>query len=460
MDTRTPLFQRYPYDLLRSIFQEVLEDICPPDSHMLVATTLSSVCRNWRDVALRCPFLWRYITFPMRRIESVSEMAQTLVSRTSMVPVIINVDYAGAYNKKGIPPRGALNHCLLDRFPAIHALKFRFDTAIEEKCMRAYMRRSRILDLTNILDDAIRLPKKPVDQLSILRRNTESESHRYRILIKGGEFVERFTPRSLQLDFPGFSLSHKPKNWSTLQELSLSTQQFTPTISQSIPNVISLKLSHNYSFHSFDFWLGTDAILLPNLQVLDLDHSPRFDGNTRIQCPNLQKLTITLPQPGSWKLFSLNSELAHLTTLILNVNPMVFGEIASFLPQIKVLSATTCDCPNLILEILSNWLEWDLEEPFFPSLQDLSFDMRCIDEEDVILSPSTFNDLIRNRLLPFGHPDRGTNAANAPIQRLIIREDVDADEEWLNSPYIEFFDFEKSENSKERIVTMKWPTDR
>lgn len=460
MDPHTPLIQRYPYDLLRSIFQEVVESAPHLRHRLSVSIGLSSVCRNWWHVAVRCPMLWRYITFYMKKIDSISGMAKVLASRASMTPVTICVDYTGAYNNAGIPPRGALNHCLIHSFSGLHTLKFRFDTSMEQECIDKYYSSGHdgTFDLTDILDDVHHLPKNPIQELYILHRDPKSKSGLALSFTGADEFVSKLTPsRSLHLSIRRLMLPDVPRSWSALQELSVFSQAIEPDILFGVPNLVNLELGHIILYNCFEFPL---VIQLPNLQDLNLDWCPHYRGLTRVLCPNLQKLTITSLYPGSWRLFYLSSELAHLTTLTLNVDVDAFCDIAPFLPQIKVLSATVFNFRYEILEVLSDWWGWCFVDPPFPCLQDLSFHIMQIDGEEGGLSLDTFNKFVRNRLLPLGHPKRPAYAANNPIQRFNVSGDIEAISEWLKSKYIGLFDVEKSESGEPRQVTLKWPAAR
>lgn len=460
MDSNTPLIQRYPYDLLRPIFQDVVEDTPYLHRRMSVSIGLSRVCRSWRHIAVQCPMLWRHITFYMIKMDLISEMAQVLVSRASMVPVTICVDYTGAYNTIGIPPRGALNYCLLDRFPVLHALKFRFDNTMEKECIDKHYnsRHDGIFNLMDIFDNVVHLPQGPIDKLFILHRNTRSESGLTLSFTGVEEFISKLSPsRSLELNIPSFKPSQDSLNWFTLQDLTIFDQELIPSILLAVPNLRSLELAHITGYYDF---VPAQIISLPNLRVLNLNYSSRYRDPARVLCPNLRKLTITSDSTGSWGLFSINPELTHLTTLTLDVDSEAFCDIARLLPQIRVLSTAIYRYRYKILKVLSNWWIWGFKEPPFPGLQELTIEIwENAWKEEYYLSLDTFNDFVCNRLLPFSHPTRGIDAANVPIQRFIIRQDVKADDEWINSPYIELFDFEMSENSKERTVTMKWPID-
>lgn len=458
MDARIPLIQCFPYDLLHSVFQEVMANNQAPSSHIAVATVLSHVCRDWRDVALRCPFLWCYITFHMRKIDRVSEIAGNLASRMSMVPVTICVDYTGAYSITGIPRRGALNHCLLYKFPVLHTLEFRFDSKIEKECIEKHYNSQHdgIFNMMSILDDVVHLPKEPLDSLRILHRNTKSKPGLTLSFTGVEEFISKLKPsRSLQLSIPGSIMYDGAPNWFTLRDLSVLAQELEPSMLLAVPNLINLELSHITGYNGF---LNSQSILLPNLQVLNLNHGPCYRRNPRVRCPNLQKLAITSFYSGTWGLFTLNSELVHLTTLTLDVDTNVFCDIAPTLPQITVLSVSIYNYRYDILRILSkSWLT-DFEELPFPYLQDLSIDIWKISKEDDDeneLSLETFNDFVSNRFLPPGHPGRGTHATNVAIRRFVIYESKNTSGEWLNSTYIQLFDLEKLENREERIVTLK-----
>ncbi|KAJ7903837.1 hypothetical protein B0H13DRAFT_751030 [Mycena leptocephala] len=64
---------------------------CPPLTGILSPTTLTQICRQWREVALATPELWRAIGLSSRRIPSQiqHDIADTWLSRSGFCPLAI-----------------------------------------------------------------------------------------------------------------------------------------------------------------------------------------------------------------------------------------------------------------------------------------------------------------------------------------------------------------------------------
>ncbi|KAJ7604208.1 hypothetical protein FB45DRAFT_1070672 [Roridomyces roridus] len=81
-----------PNEITSEIFIQCLPSYpaCPPLKGPLSPTSLTHVCRQWRDIALATPQLWRAITF---EAPGEDRTAWTWLERSGSCPLSINVSY-------------------------------------------------------------------------------------------------------------------------------------------------------------------------------------------------------------------------------------------------------------------------------------------------------------------------------------------------------------------------------
>ncbi|KAJ6472295.1 hypothetical protein C8R47DRAFT_725741 [Mycena vitilis] len=98
-----------PNEIVMEIFTHFLPvyPLCPPSTGSLSPTSLTHICRAWRDIALQNPTLWRAIslsgtTFPADRLAHISAMLE----RSGSYPLSIQINEHRP-NNECQPPTGS-----------------------------------------------------------------------------------------------------------------------------------------------------------------------------------------------------------------------------------------------------------------------------------------------------------------------------------------------------------------
>lgn len=115
--------RRCPTDILQHIFEWTFE--CAGDRSFQAATNLSHVCRGWRTVALRTPFLWTKMRIPVNSdSEDIADFWHQNISRLKGVPPLIVLD-----NIKGtVADLNIVRWCRFTRFPKIEQIRLNLMT--------------------------------------------------------------------------------------------------------------------------------------------------------------------------------------------------------------------------------------------------------------------------------------------------------------------------------------------
>ncbi|KAJ7201152.1 hypothetical protein GGX14DRAFT_659338 [Mycena pura] len=82
-----------PTEIVSEIFVHVLPayPICPPLAGKSSPTQLTHVCRQWREIALRTPSLWRAIMIPFRLESWDLDFVQTWLRRSGSCPLSLHI---------------------------------------------------------------------------------------------------------------------------------------------------------------------------------------------------------------------------------------------------------------------------------------------------------------------------------------------------------------------------------
>ncbi|KAJ7201156.1 hypothetical protein GGX14DRAFT_659350 [Mycena pura] len=95
-----------PTELVSEIFVHVLPPypICPPLAGKSSPTQLTHVCRQWREVAMRTPYLWRAITIPFLHDESCASdlgfLVETWLRRSGSCPLSIDIEEPMGFKRR------------------------------------------------------------------------------------------------------------------------------------------------------------------------------------------------------------------------------------------------------------------------------------------------------------------------------------------------------------------------
>jgi hypothetical protein len=91
---------RYSDDILRYIFETLVDDESDSWSAFRVAMDLSHVSHHWRAVALETPRIWRRLKISLiaknkKKKENFQEIWDTLCARIKSVPADIEIQMTG-----------------------------------------------------------------------------------------------------------------------------------------------------------------------------------------------------------------------------------------------------------------------------------------------------------------------------------------------------------------------------
>lgn len=86
-----------PNEIISEIFIHFLPvyPLCPPQTGLLSPTTLTHICRKWRDVALATPGLWRAILLCYESDNAIEQQVHTLetwLKRSGCCPLSIRME--------------------------------------------------------------------------------------------------------------------------------------------------------------------------------------------------------------------------------------------------------------------------------------------------------------------------------------------------------------------------------
>lgn len=392
-------------DVLMCIFETML---LTDDDKFAISTTISHVCRRWRQVALDMPKLWNEIEFSCRDpVDRIQSYLDRMIPRVKARPVDVSIDRID-YDDPIEDPFG-LHIFRLNRIPAINCLTL--ELCLEDSMAYHLMKPTHAFRGCQI--DGIHL-SFPVDDQYYARWNCV-------------ELLDYFpSVFSLSLSSADSMEINYTRPSTQLRTLIITNMevQFLPIL-WSFPHLEELE----FKLIFFDDEEPDDhppAVMmhLKELDILETMYSlEMLDGWLRqVSCPVLSSLCIKNTMVNAWIPFiSSHRSIIHLEGCELGI----IDELIKAAPQLQTLVVDPRDEETVPTTLLGDNIH------AFTELKNLNF----YDIKLEVVTLHNFEEFVRARCLPSHHPESQRPDFLEPLETLRFSvEGVNPDDRaWMTS---------------------------